>query len=212
FWGYLSGLVIWPVFATGNQVSKLSKQFKINVQARHPDRCGGLKPLGDICFSMTLPLVIVGIILFLLALGGVAPFDISFLGIDPSQTGEDTVLFANVLLILFFLPLTAITFFVPLWNVHQEMVRKKTKYEEEFSAEIIRLEDQLRDSIREEDGLEKAKIAKEKMEILQTLNPNTIGFPVWPFRYNRLLTLFSPQLLGGISTVVGIFQAIFRNP
>jgi hypothetical protein len=204
FWGYLSGLAIWPVFATGNQISKLSKQFKINIQARHPDRCGGLKPLGDFCFSMTLPIVIIGIILFLLAFGEIVLLEVSIVGFNFSETGETTILFANILLILFFLPLTVIAFFIPLWNIHREMTNQKMKYEEEFSAEIMRLEEQLRSSIRKENGLEKAKIAKDKMEILQTLNPNVIGFPVWPFRYKRLFTLFSPQILGVVSTILGL--------
>ena len=209
FWGYLSGLAIWPIFATGNQISKLSKQFKISIQARHPDRCGGLKQLGDFCFSMTLPVVIVGIIILLLAFGGIVPLEVSIVGFNINETGQNTVVFANILLILFFLPLTIITFFIPLWNIHQEMTNQKMKYEEEFSTEIMRLGEQLRSSIRKENGLEKARIAKDKMEILQTLNPNVIGFPVWPFRYKRLFTLFSPQILGAVSTILGLFRTIW---
>jgi intracellular septation protein A len=207
FWGYLSGLTVWPVFATGSQISKLGKRFNMLVQPHHPDRCGSLKPLGDFCFSMTLPLVVVGIILILLSLGG-----ISILDVNLSGTGEDTILFANVLLFAFFLPLTVITFFLPLWNVHREMVRQKTNYEDEFSNEILRLKDQLRNSIRKECGWEEAKVAKEKIEILQVLNPQSVGYPVWPFRYNLVISLFSPQILGVISTIISVIEIIPLQP
>ena len=83
------------------------------------------------------------------------------------------------------------------------------KYEEEYSAEIKRLEEQLRSAIRMENSLEKAKIAKEKIEILQVLNPNTTGFPVWPFRTKRLVALFSPQIVGAVSTILGLFRTIW---
>ena len=207
FWGYLSGLTVWPVFATGSQISKLGKRFNMIVQPHHPDRCGSLKPLGDFCFSMTSPLVVVGIILILLSLGG-----ISILDVNLSGTGEDTILFANVILFAFFLPLTVITFFLPLWNVHREMVRQKTNYEDEFSNEILRLKDQLRTSIRKERGWEEARVAKEKIEILQVLNPQSVGYPVWPFRYNLVISLFSPQILGIISTIIGVIEMIQPQP
>ena len=104
FWGYLSGLIVWPVFATGYHIYKLSKHFEFVVHPRHPDRCGGLKPLGDFCFSMTMPIIISGIILILLGFGGITPVDIPAMISPQNEAGRDTILFANILLFVFFLP------------------------------------------------------------------------------------------------------------
>jgi hypothetical protein len=54
-WGYFLGLVTWPVFLTMQFIKGLSDHFKVEIQPSHPDKCGGLKPLGDFCFSMSLP-------------------------------------------------------------------------------------------------------------------------------------------------------------
>ena len=132
--------------------------------------------------------------------------------VNLSGTGEDTILFANVMLFTIFLPLTVITFFLPLWNAHREMVRQKTNYEDEFSNGILRLKNQLQTSIRKETGWEEAKVAKEKIEILQVLNPQSVGYPVWPFRYNLVISLFSPQILGVVSTINGVIDMILPQP
>ena len=206
FWGYLSGLVVWPVFTTGYHIYKLSKHFEFVVHPRHPDRCGGLKPLGDFCFSMTVPIIISGIILILLGFGGITPVDISAIVSPQNETGRDTILFANILLFVFFLPLTIASFFLPLWNVHLEMARQKVNQEDEFSSEIMKLENELRNSVLKEKGWENAKIAKEKIEVLQVLNPQITGFPVWPFRVNLVISLFSPQILGIVGTILSLFD------
>lgn len=70
FWGIFGGLAIWPIYVTGHQIYKLSKTFPIIINARHPGRCGGLKPLGDFCFLMALPFVVLGIGLILMSIDG----------------------------------------------------------------------------------------------------------------------------------------------
>ena len=107
---------------------------------------------------------------------------------------------------LYFSCQTIAIFFLPLWNVHLEMARQKVTKEDEFSNEIMRLENQLQNSIRKENGWKIAKVAKEKIEILQVINPQETGFPVWPFRFNLVISLFSPQILGVIGTLLSLFD------
>jgi hypothetical protein len=206
-WAYLSGLAAWLVFVTGRQISRLSEHFDINIQPSHPDGCGGLKLLGDFCFSMTLPIVLGGVVLALFGIGGIVLKGIHIGSIDFREIMPQTILFADIGLFVAFLPLIMFAFFSPLWNIHRVMVECRRKAEDEFSSQVIRLEQQIRSYVEEDKVWEKARIAKERLEILQAVNPNKTGYPVWPFRKTILLALFSPQLLGIVSTLISTYQA-----
>jgi hypothetical protein len=100
FWGIFGGLAIWPIYVTGHQIYKLSKTFPIIINARHPDRCGGLKPLGDFFFLMALPFVVLGIGLVLKSIGGL----LNNMFLDSPLFSAIRTLSANLFCLLCFCP------------------------------------------------------------------------------------------------------------
>ncbi len=67
-WGAFGGLALWVAAVTNKTIRDLTNCFQIRVQPMHPDRVGGLRPLGDLFSSLglivlvfSLPLAIFGI-------------------------------------------------------------------------------------------------------------------------------------------------------
>ena len=46
---------------------------------------------------------------------------------------------ANILLVMFILPLATIAFFLPLWAVHLDMVATKEAYADKFAGRVTKL-------------------------------------------------------------------------
>ncbi len=196
FLGYFFGVGAWVIIITGLSIKNLTTKFELNIQPSHPDQCGGLKVLGDFCFGMALPLLIGATLLGIYGIGGI---------IYPDLTNRLFIVpvAANIFLFLFTLPLAAVAFFLPLWNIHCEMRRRREKYEDEFAERITKLEKKLHVSL-DSGELEEAKFAKEEMEIVQVLHPDKIGYPLWPFDRRIMLTLLSTQIIPSISIIIGL--------
>jgi hypothetical protein len=168
----------------------------------HPDNCGGLGQLGSFCLNMVLPLLIGSVLLGLFSLFNVfhlQPF---------------WIIIVDITLVVVFLPLAVIVFFAPLWNIHSQMLRKRRIYEDEFAERIIefeertkRLEEKLRSSLDKEE-LDKAKSAKEELEIVQVLHPNKTSYPLWPFDRSIALIFLTPQVITILTLLVRLAPMI----
>ncbi len=130
---------------TGWYIKNLTAKFDLSILPSHPDYCGGLKPLGDFCLRMALPIA---------------------------------------------LPLAAIAFFVPLWNIHLKMVARRDVYYDNFAERVAKLEGRIQSSL-DKGLLDEARVAREEMEIAQVLHPDKIGYPTWPFDRRILLTFLA---------------------
>ncbi len=213
-WGLYAAFAAWPILVTARFLSRLTHEYQIRIQPAHPDNCGGLKPLGDFCFSMALPIVIGGLIGAIFSLGG------SFLSgiiIGPVAFGEilpQTVMFVNALLLLVFTPFSLAVFLMPIWNLHRHMAAFRQGLENDYADRVGTLEQALMDQLGEEGRLAEAKISAQKLELLRRLNPRMEGIPVWPFRWPTVAKILSPVLLniGGfifeslLSSAVSIFN------
>jgi hypothetical protein len=214
-WAYFAGIGAWPVYVTMRYVKKLTRCFHVEIQPSHPDKSGGLEPLGDFCFAMSLPMLIGGITLSVVSVGGLVLF-YSDAGSDLYEsigiTGnfDPTFAFASlVVLILFAMPLIAFTFFMPLWDIHRYMKTCKREAQDDYANRVAMLEKRIRSRIDMEDGLDESKVAKDKLGIIEeTLNPNKTGYPVWPFRPTIVIKLFSPQIISIAGFALSVYEAI----
>ena len=199
-WGYLLGASSWAMYNNGLCVGKITKKFNLNVEPSHPDNCGGLKLLGNFCLGMALP-ILVGVSFFgLYGLGGVL--------YPKLLNGQQAVQLSSTIgLLVFDGPLAAIAFFVPLWGIHCEMLTGKEVYEDKFAEYITKLEKGIWLSL-EKGMVDQAKAAKEEMDVMQALNPNTIGYPTWPFNRRILLIYLAPQILPILSLILQILPLI----
>ena len=202
--GYFFVAGTWVLAVTGRYLKDLTLQFKFNIQPSHPDHCGGLSTLGNFCFGMALPILILSFLLGLYTLIGFTPLGMHLL--EP--------IFATILL-PFVLVLAAIAFFVPLWDIHRTMVDKRKEYNDDFADRTAKLEQIIRSSIEGQEpidtqALEKAKTAKEEMELLQVLHPDKINYPVWPFDRHILVAFLIPQIPAILSLLTDLVKHFFN--
>ena len=195
FWAFMACIVGWAFLITSLYIQNLPQRFAIKIQPGHPDQCGGLKPVGDFCIRSAIPLIVAGFV------SGV----ISMSTWDNSRTPADLATVALFLLG----PFAAITVFIPLWDIHNYMSQQKGIYADIFATQAMELQQTIRVHSRENGDFKTAEVARDKLELLQTLHPDKLPYPVWPFRFtDTLLAVFSPQIL---QTVIGFGAFVYNT-
>src|SRR6266566_8569886 len=93
-------------------------------------------------------------------------YHLSIWGIGGSNREGITIynILPDIFLFLFALPLAAIAFFVPLWNIHRIMVARKDAYYDNFADRVAKLEEKIRFALDKE-TLDEARVAREEMDI-----------------------------------------------
>ncbi len=196
FLGYFVGVSFWIMIVSGNRLMALNLKFTLNIEASHPDNCGGLRFLGNFCFRMALP-ILVGVTFFALyGIGGaIAPALI--------HAPQTVRIGAGLGLIALDVPLAIFSFFFPLWYIHREMTMRKEAYEDTFGDYLTQLEKKLWAALTQ-NHLEEAKVLKEKIEIAEVIDPGK-GYPSWPFDRRILVIYLLPQLLPLLSLLLPLF-------
>ena len=194
FLAYFFGVAAWIMGVTGWYIKNLTVKFDLSILPSHPDHCGGLKSLGDFCLSTALPILIGAVFLGIWGIGN---------NIRVGNT--PLVILADVFLFLFALPLAAVAFFVPLWNIHRKMVARRDVYYDNFADRVAKLEGKIQSAL-DNGALDEARAAREEMEIAQVLHPDKLGYPTWPFDRRILLAFLAPQIVSIATLVVQIVQ------
>lgn len=196
---YCLGTLLWVVCISGGCIGKLSRAFEFRIRPLHPDKCGGLKVLGNFCFGLGSPILInpgfaIGIIVIVLLN---REFDSLFHIYYVVFVG-----FGLLLLVLFTLPATIFAFFLPLWNIHTKMVSEQEIDEENYVASIETLREQIQ-TLLDDNKVEDAKAVKEKKELMEALYT---PYPTWPFNFK---TKFFSALIGaGSSLLLGVLTGL----
>lgn len=194
--GYTMGIGAWISVVTGLRVHRFGRDFNIVVQSNHPDRAGGLKPLGDLIFSLAAILVVAS-----LALSGLTIYAdyVAF---------RTTGLYSRILLGLV-LALSLIAFFLPLITIHNRMVDEKKRLKT-IQARITRraaeLERAAQIDFANMDREERQEIFGE-VDSLKELYQRSTRMPTWPFDRDILLRFATPQVISLLS-LAGIANPI----
>jgi len=180
---------IFRYIVTTRALGRLLRNVVLN--PLHPDRAGGLRPLGQYALKTTYPITLLGIaaVLFEYWL---------YLG------GEFSTAYVTHGIVILYFVLAPVVFFLPLWSAHGAMRRAKEdlllgisrQFNQDFSRaylEVASSSRTLRDNV-------------EKVEQLQKLHDLASAFPVWPFDAQTirrfLVTVLSP-LLALLVTLLG---------
>ena len=201
--GYAMGVGVWKSIVTGLHVSRFSKTFDLVVRPSHPDRAGGLKPLGDLILSMAAMLIIAS-----LALSGLTVYagHIAY---------WNTWNFSRVSLGMVVI-LSLVTFFLPLINAHNRMLAEKRALQGflfRISRRVAELERSTRIDLDQMDHNEREQVFAE-IDSLTELYQRTTRIPVWPFDRNTLVKFATPQVLsllslsGMLDPLIGVIQSL----
>jgi hypothetical protein len=197
---YCIGIVVWEMYISGWYIRKLVRVFKLRIQPFHTDQCGGLKVLGNFCFSLVSPILIgsgllIGYILLVLF----------------SDKGGDGVALALVVgsgllvLLLYSLPASIFAFILPLGDIHTKMVSERETDEESYIARIEALREEIQ-TLLDTNQIEEAKIVQEKKAVLETLHT---PYPTWPFNFRS--KIFSTVLGTSGSILIGVMTAALQE-
>lgn len=195
FYYTLIGLIVLRILMAIVWFNRLFRRFDVRVKVLHPDKAGGLSPLGVFSvkigyltgvYGMTL--VVISLSTNYLTTGRVYPnLDLPF-----------------VVAVLLYLVLAPVAFFAPIGSAHAAMARARhdfaLKLSEHFDAEFAALEASL--------DLEGKVIRKnlDRIQRLQELHALTSGFPVWPFNVESMVrfitSILSPVLVIVITVLI----------
>jgi hypothetical protein len=213
--GYMISVAVWKCFITGYFVHRFSNIFEITVQPSHPDKAGGLKPLGDLIFSMALITIVASLALSILTIASQINNTIYKILISAylpsSQVQAPFYLYSTEWLakgsLAVAIILSFVVFVLPIISTHRRMRSEKINLLSsltEVGNKITELEKQIKKvnldyKKRNEAFAEIASLSK----IYELANKT----PVWPFDRDILIKFFTPQVISLLS-LLGIIQPI----
>ena len=194
---YCLGIIIWTLCISGWHFKKLIQTFELKIEPLHPDNCGGLKVLGNFCFSLASPIFIgsayfIGYLLFV----ALTLRDLNIAFFDATRA---LILFV---VLVYGLPTAIFAFFLPLWNIHTKMLCEREENDDSYAEEMGALRQTIRELLNE-GKIEEAKNKKEKEDLTEALYT---PYPQWPF--NVRSRLLSSSLALGSSLLLGFLTAL----
>jgi hypothetical protein len=195
---YCVGIQIWAMYISGWYIRKLVRAFQFSIQPFHPDECGGLRLLGNLCFGLGSPLLIgsgifIGYIIF--ALLEYSP------GINWVSYLAGNVGIQLLFLLLFFFPGIVLLFILPLRDIHKKMVSEGKTHEHRYFTHTEALREEIQ-ALLDANQVEAAKAVHEKRALVEALYA---PYPIWPFHVRSKIskTVFE---VGG-SLLIGLITA-----
>jgi hypothetical protein len=188
--GYLLGLAAWRVGVTAVYISRLGRIFEIKIQPNHPDLCGGLRPLGNLCTTIALTFLAPAIFLSLLGLGRpIQLFDLN-LGSYTPIWGELSKIWLLALCVSGLLG-----FLWPLFSIHGQMQKQQRRIQAEVD-ELGRKMDDLSTQLRTKAQTYSPEQGEEQLKALDFMEKvysENSRIPTWPIDWQSVLKFSSAQ-------------------
>lgn len=178
---------------------RLFNNFRIRVRPLHPDRAGGLSPMGNFTLTLSYIIALIGIMLV------ITPITRNYVKVGTLQFRWTTELLVGLVAYVIAAP---IVFFAPLsvaYNVMNEakdqlLLQIARRFEKEYS----RVQEVLDEDISSlEDSSKILENSSKILRELQALHDTTSKFPVWPFNVSNI-TRFGTSYLSPITLAVSI--------
>lgn len=207
-YGYAFGAAAWVIFVTAQFIREIPRRFRVEVIPGHPDRCGGLRPLGDFCLLMAAP-VLIGIVVS-------GFFALKYLlesGSDLTRLHDNELaffVFNGLAMTVFLIPLALIIFFWSLWRFHQTMLTQRRQRQDAHAL----LENQHRKLVQcallSGDSVS-AKAHADLLKTIQDTESARLEYPVWPFDWATLAKFATPQILSAAGVAVPVLKKLFES-
>jgi hypothetical protein len=184
--GFFAGRMV----AIARCVQQLGIRFELNMQRQHPDRSGGLLPVGELCLINALILIVpaihLGIWILLL------------------QGSNLSLVYASMIPIL--LALAALVFFRPLESVHRAMIRSGGEMRVELDALSLDIDQLARQQLRvaAAQRTDEVKELDEKLGSLRRTYEENRDIPKWPFDGAILVKFITSMVIPIIGLVTSL--------
>jgi hypothetical protein len=194
------GVSAWRMVVVGVQVGLIPRRFDLRPQFTHPDRCGGLQPIGNLCLWNALIAATAGIFL-----GG-------WLAIGPHTVFRDLALrYEQTFRWLLLVPIcvSTVSFFLPLWGIHRAMAQGKAKALLRFEDLALSIDAEARrlvlvaKTLEAEEGERRAN----RLAMMRRVYGENARMPEWPINV-ELLTKFASAQTVPVLSLLGVAQPI----
>jgi hypothetical protein len=213
--GYAMSVVLWKCIVTGYFVHKFSAIFDLYVIPSHPDKAGGLKPFGDLIFSLALIFIVASLAISVMTLAdsinnAVYQFLVNSLSpkpeISPPYYLYTTVFVSKIALGIVILS-SVVAFILPLLSTHRRMRSEKIILLLSLTGVCNKIAELERQSQKTTLDYKTRNEIFEEVNSLSKIYERTYKTPVWPFDRDILLKFFTPQVISLLS-LLGIVQPI----
>jgi hypothetical protein len=194
---YCIGILTWAMYISGWYVRNLVRAFQLSIRPFHPDQCGGLKLLGNFCFGLGSPLLIVSGLFIgysLFALVESSP-------INGSGSRVLTVYYPLLFVLLLALPSIIFVFMLPLRAIHTKMVSEAKTNENRYFTRTEALREEIQ-ALLAVNQVEAAEAAQKQKALVETLYA---PYPTWPFHVGSKISSTMLEMIG--SLLVGVLTA-----
>jgi hypothetical protein len=196
--GYAIGVGAWKSIITAVYIRQLCRDFSLRIQPSHPDKAGGLKPLGSLILSLASIMIVAS-----LALSGMVVLANNF-------SFWQTVFYSKIFLGIS-IGLSLIIFIWPLISAHERMLAEKdnsNKIMVDITHRISELERLTQNEVRKMDYKKRQEIFSE-IDSLKVLYGRLSNVPTWPFDREIILKFSTPQVFS-IFSLIGVAQPIIE--
>jgi len=213
--GFIVGALFWRLVITSIFFLQLGMLYELTPQLEHPDKVGGMAVLGNLflwnALTFVWPAIFFSVWYVLIRNFDIKPLEIlggSLVHLNQIRSAVFTFfLIGGILLVI----TSFVSFFLPLYGVHREMLRFRRSLNErldEFSVRIDDLKHELFGSagvIPSDEGTEKYK----QIELMQKIHFQYQKIPTWPYDTQTIIKLIGAQM-GPILALIGVGESVIE--
>lgn len=179
-------LLAWKLYIIVKYV-RLLGTYDFDLQIMHPDKCGGFKSIGDLCFNINIVSLVLGVVF-----AGMIYFI--------SLKEQPQIL----LYLILYIGISLFFFFYPIMGIHNAMQNRKTELMNKINVKIKN--QNLYENIYKNGNVDKEIL--KKIQDIRKINSEISKIPVWPFDSETLrkfvTTTVLPVIIVITSKIIGV--------
>jgi hypothetical protein len=195
----LLGTLVGRMAVMAVTLYQLGRRFEFDVRPWHPDRSGGLKLLGDLCFAFAVPQVI-------------GSLSLAVWNFMPTRITQHISEYNDLKLSLnWFLVITIVlaigTFLLPLYEIHRAMICKKAMLERRLDALSHEMDEGMNQLFQGESSFDPGRLeeADRRLTFLEGAYKRNSRLFTWPFdraTVGKLVMFQIPPMLSLLLAIV----------